>query len=72
MPVDPKAPDRFSRRYELLTFVCRPVWVDWRCRKIRDLFGRIRQALAEGRADLRLTVTLWDETFVMVICARAV
>ncbi len=64
VPVDPKAADRFSRRYEFLTFVCRPAWVDWRCRKIRDLFGRVRMALAEGRADLRVTVTLWDETFV--------
>ena len=64
VPVDPKAPDRFSRRYEFLTFVCRSAWVDWRCGKIRDLFGRIRLALAEGRADLRVTVTLWDETFV--------
>lgn len=64
VPVDPKAPDRFSRRYEFLTFVCRTAWVNWRCRKIRELFGRIRKALAEARADLRVTVTLWDETFV--------
>jgi len=59
--VDPKAPDRFLQRYEFLTFVCRPAWVEWRCRKIRDLFRRIRAALAEGRADLRVTITLWDE-----------
>ncbi len=64
VPVDAKAPDRFSRRYQHLTYACRPAWVGWRCRKIRQLFGKIREALAEGRADLRVTITLWDETTV--------
>ncbi len=64
VPVDAKAPDRFSQRYEYLTFVCRPAWVAWRCRKIRALFGAIRSVLAEARPDLRVTVTLWDETLV--------
>ncbi|MBN2309787.1 MAG: hypothetical protein JXR94_12495 [Candidatus Hydrogenedentes bacterium] len=63
--VDPKAPDRFSRRYDLLTYVCRPAWVAWRCRKIRELFGRIHDALAAAREDLRVTATLWDETVVI-------
>ncbi|MBN1343685.1 MAG: hypothetical protein JXQ73_13435 [Phycisphaerae bacterium] len=62
VPVAAKPPDRFSRRYEYLTFTCRPAWVEWRCRKIRQLFGKIREALAKGREDLRVTVTLWDET----------
>jgi len=64
VPVDPKAPDRFSQRYEFLTRNHRAAWVAWRCRKIRELFGRIRQALAAGRPDLRVTITLWDETVV--------
>jgi hypothetical protein len=64
VPVDATAPDRFSQRYKFLTETCRPAWVAWRCRKIRELFGRIRQALAEGRSDLRVTITLWDETVV--------
>lgn len=64
VPVDAKAPDRFSKRYEFLTATCRAAWVAWRCRKIRELFGQIRQALAETRKDLRVTVTLWDETVV--------
>lgn len=62
--VDSKAPDRFSRRYQYLTYACKPAWVDWRCRKIRELFGKMRRALAEGRDDLRVTITLWDETTV--------
>lgn len=64
VPVDPKAPDRFSKRYAFLNFVCRPAWVDWRCRKIRELFGKIHSQLAGSRPDLRVTVTLWDETTV--------
>ncbi len=64
VPVDAKAPDRFSKRYEFLTTNCREAWVAWRCKKIHELFGRIREALAASRADLRVTVTLWDETVV--------
>ena len=64
VPVDAKAPDRFSKRYQFITTQCREIWVAWRCRKIRDLFGRIHRALAAARADLRVTVTLWDETVV--------
>ncbi len=64
VPVDPKAPDRFARRYDYLTTVCGPAWIAWRCKKIREFFGLIRQTLAESRSDLRVTVTLWDETFI--------
>jgi hypothetical protein len=64
VPVDPKAPDRFSRRYQHLTYVCKPAWVEWRCKKIRELFGKIHATLAAARPDLRVTVTLWDETTV--------
>lgn len=64
VPGDARHPDRFSKRYEYLCYVCRPAWVSWRCRKIRELFGRIHQTLASFRTDLRVTVTLWDETTV--------
>ncbi len=64
VPVDTNLPDRFSKRYEYLCYVCRPAWVAWRCRKIRELFGRIHSTLASCRSDLRVTVTLWDETTV--------
>ncbi|MBX7256718.1 MAG: hypothetical protein K1Y02_10180 [Candidatus Hydrogenedentes bacterium] len=62
--VDPKAPDRFSKRYNYLIYACKPAWVEWRCRKIRELFGKIHAALAESRKDLRVAITLWDETTV--------
>lgn len=62
LPVDAKAPDRFSKRYDYLTRVCRAAWVDWRCRKVRDLFVKMSQALAAARPDLDVVITLWDET----------
>jgi hypothetical protein len=61
VPVNSKAPDRFSQRYAFLTFNCKPLWVEWRCRKIHDLISRMRDALVEGRKDLTLTLNLWSE-----------
>jgi hypothetical protein len=71
VPVDGKAPKRFSMRYEYLLTTCRPAWVDWRCRKIRALFGDLRKGLAASRAGLRLTITLWDETTVPSVLGQA-
>ncbi len=64
VPIDPKAHDRFSKRYKFLTTSHREEWVSWRCKKIRALFSQIRRALTESRANLRVTITLWDETTV--------
>ena len=71
VPVDPKAPDRFSKRYEYLATVCRPAWVAWRCTMIRQLFGDLLKALTSTRPDLRLTITLWDETTVTNVFGQA-
>ncbi len=64
VPVDKKAPDRFSKRYEFLTFNCKPAWVAWRCRKIRELIRKMRDAMVKHRKDLRLTLNLWQEPYV--------
>ena len=64
IPVKAKAPDRFAQRYEHLNSHCRGAWIDWRCRKIHQFIGRIRDAMVAARPDLRLTLTLWDETTV--------
>jgi hypothetical protein len=60
--IDPKAPDRFSQRFTLLTGQYRDAWIAWRCRKIHELFGKMRDIVVRARPDLRLTVTLWTET----------
>lgn len=54
VPVDAKAPDRFSRRYAFLTGEVKPKWVAWRCEKIADLFRRIRDVVVRSRPDLRV------------------
>jgi hypothetical protein len=62
IPVDAKVPDRFSRRHAFLTSDSQQAqWVDWRCRKVRDLVRRLRDALTAGRPDLTLTLNLWNE-----------
>ncbi len=60
--VDPKAPDRFSQRHAILTGPHREKWIAWRCGKIHELFGRIRDIMVRARPDLRVTVSLWTET----------
>lgn len=64
VPVDKTAADRFSRRYEFLTFACMDAWVDWRCRKIAELIRKIRDTMTAVRPDLRVTLNMWREAFV--------
>jgi hypothetical protein len=64
IPVDAGSPDRFSRRFAWLRDHHQEAWFAWRCKKIHELFGKIRDALTAHRTDLTLTVTLWTETTV--------
>ncbi len=64
IPVEKNLPNRFSKRYEFLTFNCKPLWVSWRCRKIRELICKMRDALVKGRKDLKLTLNLWSEPYI--------
>ena len=64
IPVDDKAPDRFSKRYEFLVNNHLEKWIEWRCLKIRDLFRKMRDIVVAARPDLRLTITMWTETTV--------
>jgi len=64
IPVDAKAPDRFSKRYAFLMKNHRDRWLDWRCAKVADLFRAMRDAMVSIRTDLKLNVNLWTETTV--------
>jgi hypothetical protein len=64
IPVEPGDPDRFAKRHEYLDRVCREAWIAWRCRQIHQLVCRLRDTLCQERPDLRLVLTLWDETTV--------
>ena len=65
--VESTDPERFSRRYEFLTYYCRPAWLEWRCRRIHDFIVTIRDAMTKIRADLRLTLVLWSEPYVPAV-----
>jgi hypothetical protein len=62
IPVDAKAADRFSGRYQFLTGQQKEVWIKWRCAKVRELFLKMRDIIVKARPDMRLTITMWTET----------
>ena len=62
--IDPLDPERFSKRYEFLTFTVRPAWINWRCRKVAEWLRTIRDRLTAARPDLRLSLTAWQETLI--------
>ena len=62
IPVDVKATDRFSKRYQFLTGQQKELWIKWRCAKVRELFLQMRDIIVKARPDMRLTITMWTET----------
>ncbi len=61
VPVKPNDPERFSKRFKLLTKEHSEVWISWRCRKIKELFCKMRDIVTTARPDLRLTISAWTE-----------
>jgi len=59
MPVDGKAPDRFSKRYAFLTGAHREEWIKWRCANIHELLRHIRDMVVRGRPDRSVTLNLY-------------
>jgi len=51
--------ERFRRRYEWLMENAREQWIDWRCRKVADLFLRMNAILQAKRRDLRLVLSFF-------------
>jgi hypothetical protein len=64
IPVDARAKDRFSQRYEYLMKNGREGWLDWRCRKITEFFQSMCDVIQSVQPRLTLTVNLWTETTV--------
>jgi hypothetical protein len=52
----PRDPNRFAARHAWLTTVGRTAWIEWRCRKIADLFTRVRDRVRQARPDLKVYV----------------
>ncbi|OFX30546.1 MAG: hypothetical protein A2W90_10965 [Bacteroidetes bacterium GWF2_42_66] len=61
VPVKSNDPERFSKRYQFLNENHSEAWINWRCKKIKELFCKMRDILTAARPDLRLTVSTWTE-----------
>ena len=64
IPVDGTDPERFAKRYHWLMAYVREEWIDWRCHKVCDFLCEISDRIRAVRADLTLTVSIWNETAV--------
>ena len=53
--------DRFSKRFKWVTENYKQQWIDWRCRKIKDLLARMQKTLAGDRKDVKVLVSAWRE-----------
>lgn len=53
--------DRFEKRYEWVMAHHKEHFIDWRCRKVAELIGKLRDAVVAARPDLTLTVSMWNE-----------
>jgi hypothetical protein len=58
VPVDPKDPQRFQKRFVSLTAEpLRTPWTEWRGRKVRDFFAQVRDLVRQARPGLDLFVS---------------
>lgn len=60
IPVDPKDPERFEKRYQWITANAKAQWTDWRCEKYTELFRKMRDAITRQRPDMKLHVVLGE------------
>lgn len=54
IPVDKKNPLRFAARYEWLRGKAKETWLNWRCKKVKEVRLMVLNRLKEHRPDLRL------------------
>ncbi len=64
LPVDASDPNRFAKRYAWLMKNARDAWIAWRCEKVCAFLRTLRDRIRAVRADLTLTVHMWNETSV--------
>jgi hypothetical protein len=51
---------RFASRYAWLMKNARTQWIEWRCRKIADLYARIRDRVRRARPDLKVYSSVFE------------
>lgn len=60
IPVDKKDPERFAKRYEWIKDNAKDKWIDWRCRKTKEVRMMILNRMRQQRPDLRLVCAYHD------------
>ncbi|MBR3942641.1 MAG: hypothetical protein IKJ55_04745, partial [Clostridia bacterium] len=60
-PCEANDPERFEKRYTYFTQHNREIWTNWRCKKIRELILKLRNALQKHNSDLTLYICVWNE-----------
>lgn len=53
VPVSSSDPRRFEKRYEWLTTHHRSAWINWRCRKVKQLLNELSTHIRQRRRDWR-------------------
>ena len=54
IPVDAKDPERFAKRHEWIMANAKEKWIEWRCRKVRDVRLMVLEEMRKYRKDLRM------------------
>ncbi len=53
-------PKRFKERYDFLTSEkMKPQWIQWRCEKIREFFGKVLKAIQKQRSNMECVAALY-------------
>ena len=61
IPCESTDPERFGKRFNYLTTRNRALWIEWRCKKIRELILKMRDSLKKYNPALNLYLCLWNE-----------
>jgi hypothetical protein len=57
------APDdakRFQARYAWLMEHAKDKWIDWRCRKVAEIYGKLAERVRQARPDLKIYTDVFD------------
>ena len=54
IPVSPKDPERFEKRYQWLMANAKQKWIDWRCDQYTRFYRKLRDQMVRARPDLKL------------------
>jgi hypothetical protein len=60
IPVEGGDAERFGKRYEWIMENAKNEWIQWRCERIAEYYGKVAEILQDKREDLQLVVTILE------------